>query len=121
MEIQLSTSEMGGLRKLQRNLAGSSDYARVTCVLMLGMGNSPSFAASCLGIDVSTVYRYRSAYLHGGAEELLESMKSKEVKQAIGSPEYKEKIEKGHEIWHYTNNADITIIDEKVQAIKIVK
>lgn len=48
-------------------------------------------------------------------------MKSKEVKQAIGSPEYKEKIEKGHEIWHYTNNADITIIDEKVQAIKIVK
>lgn len=119
MEIQLSTSEMGVLRKLQRNLAGSSDYARVTCVLMLGMGNSPSFAASCLGIDVSTVYR--SAYLHGGAEELLESMKSKEVKQAIGSPEYKEKIEKGHEIWHYTNNADITIIDEKVQAIKIVK
>ena len=110
MEIQLSTSEMGVLRKLQRNLAGSSDYARVTC-----------FVASCLGIDVSTVYRYRSAYLHGGAEELLESMKSKEVKQAIGSPEYKEKIEKGHEIWHYTNNADITIIDEKVQAIKIVK
>ena len=64
---------MGVLRKLQRNLAGSSDYARVTCVLMLGMGNSPSFAASCLGIDVSTVYRYRSAYLHGGAEELLEN------------------------------------------------
>ena len=73
MEIQLSTSEMGVLRKLQRNLARSSDYARVTCVLMLGMGNSPSFAASCLGIDVSTVYRYRSAYLHGGAEELLEN------------------------------------------------
>ena len=28
MEIQLSTSEMEVLRKLQRNLAGSSDYAR---------------------------------------------------------------------------------------------
>ena len=40
---------------------------------MLGMGNSPSFVASCLGIDVSTVYRYRSAYLHGGADELLEN------------------------------------------------
>ncbi len=39
--IQLSTSEMEVLRKLQRNLAGSSDYARVTCILMLGMGNSP--------------------------------------------------------------------------------
>ena len=73
MEMQLSTSEIENLRKLQRNLAGSSDYARVTCILMLGMGNSPSFVASCLGIDVSTVYRYRSAYLHGGADELLEN------------------------------------------------
>ena len=61
------------LRKLQRNLAGSSDYARVTCILMLGMGNSPSFVASCIGIDVSTVYRYRFAYLHGVADELLEN------------------------------------------------
>lgn len=74
MEIQLSTSEMEVLRKLQRNLAGSSDYARVTCILMLGMGNTPSFVSSCLGIDVSTVYRYRSAYLHGGADELLETV-----------------------------------------------
>ena len=73
MEMQLSTSEIENLRKLQRNLAGSSDYARVTCILMLGMGNSPSFVALCLGIDVSTVYRYRSAYLHGGADELLEN------------------------------------------------
>lgn len=73
MEMRLSTSEMEVLRKLQRNLAGSSDYACVTCILMLGMGNSPSFVASCLGIDVSTVYRYRSAYLHGGSDELLEN------------------------------------------------
>ena len=73
MELQLSTSEMEVLRKLQRNLAGSSDYARVTCILMLGMGNTPSFVASCLGIDASTVYRYRSAYLHGGTDELLEN------------------------------------------------
>lgn len=72
MEFQLSTSEMEVLRKLQRNLGGSSDYARVTCILMLGMGNCPSFVASCLGINVSTVYRYRSAYLHGGTDELLE-------------------------------------------------
>lgn len=73
MEIHLSTSEIEVLRKLQRNLAGSSDYARVTCILMLCMGNSPSFVSSCLGIDVSTVYRYRSSYLHGGVEELLEN------------------------------------------------
>lgn len=73
MGIQLSTSEMEVLRKLQRNLARNSDYARVTCILMLGMGSSPSFVASCLGIDVSTVYRYRSAYLQGGADGLLEN------------------------------------------------
>lgn len=48
-------------------------------------------------------------------------MTSKEVKQTIGSPEYKEKKEKGHEIWHYTNNAIITFIDEKVQEIKTIK
>lgn len=52
--------------------------------------------------------------------EIKVGMKSKEVKQTIGSPEYKEKIEKGHEIWHYTNNAYITIIDGKVQDIKII-
>ena len=64
---------MDVLCKLQRNLAGSSDYAHVTCILMLGVGNSPSFVSSCLGIDVSTIYRYRSAYLHGGSDELLEN------------------------------------------------
>ena len=73
MELQISPSEMEVLRKLQRNLAGSSEYARVTCILMLGMGNTPSFVAACLGIDASTVYRYRSAYLHGGTDELLEN------------------------------------------------
>ena len=73
MQMTLSTSELEVLRRLQRNLAGSSDYARVTCILMLGKGNSPSFVADCLGIDVSTVYRYRTAYLHGGESELLEN------------------------------------------------
>ena len=73
MQLELSTSDIHAPRKLQRNLAGSSDYARVTCILMLGMGNSPSFVADCPGIDSSTVYRYRSAFLHGGVSELLEN------------------------------------------------
>ena len=72
MQIELSPSDIKTLRKLQRNLAGSSDYARVTCILMLGMGNPPSFVAECLGIDSSTIYRYRSAFLHGGVSEQLE-------------------------------------------------
>lgn len=73
MEFSLSTSEREELRRLQRNLCGSSDYARVTCLLMLDSGYSPSAISDCLGIDTSTVYRYRSAYLHGGAAELLEN------------------------------------------------
>jgi len=71
MQIELSTSDINALRKLQRNLAGSPDYARVTCILMLGMGNPPSFVAECLGIDSATVYRYRSAFLHGGGERTV--------------------------------------------------
>lgn len=73
MKIQLSTSEREKLRQLQRNLCGSSDYARVTCILMLDKGYTPSAISDCLGIDPSTVYRYRSSYLHGGAAELLEN------------------------------------------------
>lgn len=81
MEIQLSTSEMEVLRKLQRNLAGSSDYVRVIRILMLCMGNFPSFVASCLGLDVPTVYRYRFVFLHGGTDELL----GNRYKKVIGS------------------------------------
>ena len=71
--MRLTPSEREGLRKLQRNLCGSSDYARVTCILMLDNGYSPSAISDCLGIDISTVYRYCSSYLHGGAGELLEN------------------------------------------------
>lgn len=73
MEMKLSTSEREELRKLQRNLCGSSDYARVTCILMLDKGYKASAVSECLGIDISTVYRYRSTYLHGSVGELLEN------------------------------------------------
>ena len=73
MQMELSKSEEELLRRLQRNLSGSAEYARVTCILMLHKGNSPAFVADCLGIDASTVYRYRAAYLHGGEDELLEN------------------------------------------------
>ena len=73
MELALSPTEIEELRKLQRNLQGRSDYARVTCILMLSMGNTPIFVADCLGIDISTIYRYRSLYLEGGLDKLLEN------------------------------------------------
>ena len=37
------------------------------------MGNTPIFVADCLGIDISTIYRYRSLYLEGGLDKLLEN------------------------------------------------
>ena len=73
MELTLSPTEIEELRKLQRNLQDRSDYARVTCILMLSMGNTPIFVADCLGIDISTIYRYRSLYLEGGLDKLLEN------------------------------------------------
>ena len=73
MELTLSPTEIEELRKLQRNLQGRLDYARVTCILMLSMGNTPIFVADCLGIDISTIYRYRSLYLEGGLDKLLEN------------------------------------------------
>ncbi len=39
MQIELCTSDINAVRKLQCNLAGSSDYARVTCILMLATDN----------------------------------------------------------------------------------
>lgn len=73
MELSLSASEREELCKLQRNLCGISDYARVTCILMLDSSHSPSAISDCLGIDTSTVYRHRSTYLHGGSANLLEN------------------------------------------------
>lgn len=44
-------------------------------------------------------------------------MKDKEVKELIGKPENKSKPQKGTVIWHYTNNANITFVDDKVTEI----
>lgn len=53
MGMKLSTSEREELRKLQKNLCGSSDYARVICLLMLDKGHTPSAVSGCLGIDAA--------------------------------------------------------------------
>lgn len=67
----LLPTEIEKLRKFQHNLQGRSDY-KVTCILMLSMGNTPNFGASCLGIDIST-YHYYSLYFEGGLDKLLEN------------------------------------------------
>lgn len=43
MEMKLYTSEREELCKLQRNLCGSSGYARVICLLMQDKGSNSQF------------------------------------------------------------------------------
>ncbi len=57
MQLELTTSEY--MLCVQRNLAaGSSDYARVMCILMLAMGKFTSFCSRMPGIDSAMVYCY---------------------------------------------------------------
>ena len=72
MSFELPEQEIEELRKLQRNVIGRTDHARVTCVLMLALGSSPEFVAKNLGIDVATVYRYKNLYVRGKTCSLLE-------------------------------------------------
>ena len=70
--FELPEQEIEELRKRQRNVSGRTDYARVTCVLMLALGSSPEFVTKNLGIDVATVYRYKNLYVQGKTDSLLE-------------------------------------------------
>ena len=63
---------MEEVRKLQRNVIGRTDYARVTSILMLILDFSPDLVAQGLGIDVATVYRYKNLYVQGKTDSLLE-------------------------------------------------
>jgi transposase len=71
MNIKLSDIQYGELRKLQRNMAGTPGYVRVTCILMLHNGRSPQTVSEDLGISLSCVYRYISQYQKDGIDELL--------------------------------------------------
>lgn len=69
--MQLSESEYAELRKLQRNVAGTSDYVKVTCILMFANGRSPKSISEDLGIGLSSIYRYVGQYNEDGIEGLL--------------------------------------------------
>jgi transposase len=72
MEFNLTLDELETLRRYQRNVSGK-EYVKVTCILMLGKGYPPACVSECLGIDASTVYRYRSCYLSSGLDHFLEN------------------------------------------------
>ena len=72
MRLKLSIEEKAALRRLQRNVAGTPDYVRITCILMFDNGRSPKLIAEDLGISTATIYRYVGEYQTGGIENLLE-------------------------------------------------
>ena len=41
MRLKLSEIEYAELRQLQRNMVGTPDYVKVTCLLMFSNGRSP--------------------------------------------------------------------------------
>ena len=71
MRIQLSESEYAELRQLQRNMAGTSDYVKVTCILMFANGRTPKSISEDLGIALSSLYRYVGLYKEDGLDGLL--------------------------------------------------
>lgn len=49
MSFKLPEQEIEELRKLQRNVIGRRDYARVTCVMMLALDFSPRLGCPKFG------------------------------------------------------------------------
>lgn len=72
MRLKLSIEEKEELRSLQRDVVGTSDYVRVTCILMFANGRSSKSIPEDLGISIATIYRYIGEYQLSGIDELLE-------------------------------------------------
>lgn len=73
MEKFLSLSERDLLSKLQRSVSEKLKYIRITVLLLLDKGRSATEIAEDLGIDGSTVYRYKQAYDADGLDIYLET------------------------------------------------
>jgi len=71
MKFTLSISERESLQRFQRNVESRTEYVKVTSLLMLDKGYSFSQISECLGVDVSTIHRYRSSYEKDGIETYL--------------------------------------------------
>lgn len=57
---------------------------------------------------------------HANLKTVMEGMKKRNVRKAVGEPDYKEKLKADKtEIWHYTNNGEITFVEGKVTGVSI--
>ena len=56
MRLKLSENEYAELRQLQRNMVGTSDYVKVTCILMFSNGRSLKTISEDLGVSLASIY-----------------------------------------------------------------
>jgi transposase len=71
MKLELTISERESLKVLQRNVGSRSEYVKVTALLMLDKGFTLVQISDSLGIDESTIHRYRNWFQHDGIETYL--------------------------------------------------
>ena len=72
MLFKLPEQDIEVLRQLQSNVISRTDYARVTCILILALDFSPDLVAQNLGID--GCYRL----------SVQESLRSRKNRQSFG-------------------------------------
>ena len=73
MRFELPENERKLLREIQRNEKFKRDYVKVTILLMLDLGETPSKIALFLGIDDGTVYRHLENYQTNGLDKFLDT------------------------------------------------
>jgi transposase len=73
MMIHLDDGTVKRLRVLQRAHKDKRVFVKVTVLLMLHQGFTPQMIADSLGIDDSTVYRYRQGFEELGLEDYLKA------------------------------------------------
>jgi transposase len=71
MNFTLTSEEKETLQRLQYQTGDKTIYAKVTCLLMLDKGFSADNVSQCLGINVSTVYRYAKSCLSVGVSDFI--------------------------------------------------
>lgn len=72
MNLSLSPSELSEPKIIQRNVASTPCYVKVTC-LMLSRNCSPFCISDFFGVATSTVYHYLAAFTSGSVDSLLET------------------------------------------------
>lgn len=68
MVIKIETQDKEKLREIQRSTHDKGIFSKVSCILGIGNGLSPSEVADMLGLNITTVYRYINSYELQGVE-----------------------------------------------------